>query len=266
VRHRRRFLLGAATLSALIWVRMHQETRTAEPWPGVKPTRILIVEEQALFASMLAELLRAHSGFTVVASVGTFAAAENALENRKIDLVVVNLTLPDRSGLELIAALGERKHSARIVVCTAVEHPSAVVTAFGLGAHAFVERSSGLPELVATLRRVARGEHCLGPRVAKVLRDHASGREETGILQATDLTVLRRLASREAVRDIAASLNLSASGIYKVRHRIARATGARTKRDFHRAALSLGLVSGDPGSAEVNGQDPADAGENDAGP
>ena len=55
VLHRRRFLLGAAPLSALIWVKMHQETRIAEPWPGVKPTRILIVEEQAPFASMPAD-------------------------------------------------------------------------------------------------------------------------------------------------------------------------------------------------------------------
>jgi hypothetical protein len=47
--------LGAAPLSALIRVKMHQETRIAEPWPGVKPTRILIAEEQALFASMPAD-------------------------------------------------------------------------------------------------------------------------------------------------------------------------------------------------------------------
>ena len=72
------------------------------------------------------------------------------------------------------------------------------------------------------------------------------------MLQATDLTVLRRLALREPVRDIAASLNLSASGVYKVRRRIARATGARTKRDFHRAALTLGLVPGEPVGAAID--------------
>ncbi len=231
---------------------MHQETRTAEPWAGVKPKRILIVEPLELFAAMLADTLRAQSGFTVVARLGTAAEAETALENRRIDLVLLNLSLPDRGGLELIAALGERKHPARIVVCTSVNHPSAIATAFVLGAHAFVERSSGLPELVATLRRVARGEHCLGPRAAEVLRNHASGREETEVLQATDLTVLRRLALREPVRDIAASLNLSASGVYKVRRRIARATGARTKRDFHRAALTLGLVPGEPVGAAID--------------
>jgi DNA-binding NarL/FixJ family response regulator len=223
---------------------MHQATGTTEPWPRGKSIRVLIVEDQNLFAAMLLEILASQPGFQVVGSVGTASAAEELLGKIEADVVMLDLMLPDRSGLELIELLGARKISARIVVCSAVNHPAAIAMAYGLGAHAFIEKTSGIPDLIETLRRAARGEYCLTPRAAEVLRDHVRGQGDNRLLQPGDLGVLRRLALHEPVRDIAARVNLSASGVYKVRQRIARATGARTKRDFYLLAVRLGLVPG----------------------
>lgn len=127
-----------------------------------------------------------------------------------------------------------------------MNHPSAIAMAFGLGAHAFLGKTSGIPELIDTLRRAARGEYCLTALAAEVLRDHARGDGTPNLLQPGDLGVLRRLALHEPVRDIAVAVQLSASGVYKVRQRIARATGVRTKRDFYQLAVRLGLVAGTP--------------------
>lgn len=221
---------------------MHQETRTAEPWPGVKPLRLLIVESQTLFAAMLLEVLSAEPGIRIVGTAGTAAEAIRALENAEVDVVMLDLMLPDRSGLELIGEITGRENPARIVVCSATNDPAAITMAFGLGAHAFVEKTSALPELVGTLRQAARGEHCLTARAAEVLGEHARGAGATRLLQPGDLAVLRRLALREHVRDIAAATGLSPSGVYKIRQRIGRAGGARAKEDFHRFAARLGLV------------------------
>jgi DNA-binding NarL/FixJ family response regulator len=223
---------------------MHQASGTTEPRPKGKPIRVLIVEDQNLFAAMLLEILAAQPGFQVVGSVGTAAAAEELMRRIEADVVMLDLMLPDRSGLELIELLVARNTGTRIVVCTAANHPAAITMAYGLGAHAFIEKTSGIPDVIETLRRAARGEYCLTPRAAEVLRDHARGHGDNRLLQTGDLGVLRRLALHEPVRDIAAHVNLSASGVYKVRQRIARATGARTKRDFYLLAVRLGLVPG----------------------
>jgi two-component system invasion response regulator UvrY len=224
---------------------MHQETRTAEPWPGVKTLRLLVVESQALLASMLVEVLSAEPGFRIVGTAGTAAEALIALREPGVDVVMLDLMLPDRGGLELIREITAREAPPRVVVCSATHDPAAITMAFGLGAHAFVEKTCALPELVGTLRRAARGEHCLTSRAAEVLGDHARGAGATRLLEPGDLAVLRRLALREHVRDIAAAIRLSPSGVYKVRQRIARMSGARTKDDFHAFAVKLGLVPRD---------------------
>jgi DNA-binding NarL/FixJ family response regulator len=223
---------------------MHQETRTAEPWPKGKTIRLLIVEDQNLFAAMLLEILSSQSDIKVVGTAASAAEAETILSTTEVDVIMLDLMLPDRSGLELIEALTARGTKARIVVCSAANHPTAIAMAYGLGAHAFIEKTSGIPELIDTLRRAARGEYCLSPRAAEVLRDHARGQRDSRLIQPGDLGVLRRLALHEPVRDIAAGVNLSASGVYKVRQRIARATGVRSKRDFYQLAVRLGLVPG----------------------
>ena len=221
---------------------MHQDTRTAEPWPRAETLRLLIVESQTLFASMLIEVLSVEPGIRIVGTAGTAAEAINALENAAVDVVMLDLMLPGRSGLELIGEIAGRENPARIVVCSATNDPAAITMAFGLGAHAFVEKTSALPELVDTLRKAARGEHCLTARAAEVLGEHARGAGATRLLQPEDLAAPRRLALREHVRDIAVAMGLSASGVYKIRQRIGRAGGARTKEDFCRFAARLGLV------------------------
>lgn len=221
---------------------MHQETRTDEPWPGVKLLRLLVVESQTLFAAMLIEVLSGEPGIRIVGTAGTAAEATTVLEKPGVDVVMLDLMLPDRSGLELIGEITGRENPARIVVCSATNDPAANTMAFGLGAHAFVEKTSALPELVDTLRKAARGEHCLTARAAEVLGEHARGAGATRLLPPEDLAVLRRLALREHVRDIAVATGLSPSGVYKIRQRIGRAGGARTKEDFCRFAARLGLV------------------------
>lgn len=87
---------------------MHQETRTAEPWPGGKAVRVLIVEDQVLFAAMLREILATQPGIRVVGTAGTAAEAEAMLAGGGADVVLLDLLLPDRSGLELIESLAAR--------------------------------------------------------------------------------------------------------------------------------------------------------------
>ena len=137
---------------------MQPEPPSSDPWSRAGTVRILIVEEQVLCSEMLREILSAQPGLRVVATARTAAAAEALLEREGVDVVLLDLLLPDRSGLELIGALAARGSRARLVVCSAMNHRAAIATAFSLGAHAFVPKTATLAELIDTLRTRRRVE------------------------------------------------------------------------------------------------------------
>lgn len=215
-----------------------------------RPIRIFLVEDQALFSALLREILANHPRFLVVGEAATAEGALLKLETAAPDLVLVDLVLPDLSGLELIEQLMGRKPAYKVVVCSAACHNQAIAMAFALGVHGFVEKTCGLPELLETLWRTVQGSICLSPRVSDVLRQQARSDASTASLRPGDLGILRRMLRHEPVRTIARDVGLSESGVYKVRERIARHTGARTKRELYEVAVELGLVPAIPGERD----------------
>lgn len=221
--------------------------KASQPVPSAtRPIRIFLVEDQTLFSSLLREILINHPGFTVVGEAPTAAVALATLEAASPDLLLVDLMLPDLSGLELIEQLVVRKPAYKIVVCSAACHDRAIAMAFALGVHGFVEKSRGLPELLDTLERTMQGSICLSPRVSEVLRQQAGSDSGLTVVRPGDLGILRRMLRHESVRAIAQDVGMSASGVYKVRQRIARRTGVRTKQELYEVAVEFGLLPGIP--------------------
>lgn len=207
-----------------------------------RPIRILLVDDQTLFSSLLREILTHQPRFLVVGEAATASAALATIETAAPDLVLVDLVLPDMSGLELIDRLLAGKPAYKIVVCSAACHDRAIAMAFGLGVHGFVEKTCGIPELIEALDRTAQGSISLSPRVSNVLRQQARADANVASLRPGELGILRRILRHESVRTIARDVGLSESGVYKVRQRIARRTGATTKRELYQVAVELGLL------------------------
>ena len=90
------------------------------------------------------------------------------------------------------------------------------------------------------------GSICLSPRVSEVLRQQAGFDSGLTVVRPGDLGILRRMLRHESVRAIAQDVGMSASGVYKVRERIARRTGARTKAELYEVAVEFGLLPGIP--------------------
>lgn len=195
-----------------------------------------------MFCALLQEILAAHPQFTVVGSAGTVTEALERLQTVTTDVVLVDLSLPDMSGFELIAQLKERKSRVKTLVCTAAAHDAAVTMAFAVGADGFAEKTTEIPEFLAMIERAADGVCSFSPRVSSVLRDSLHAGRRPATLQAGDVAVLRRLARHESPQEIARDLGLSVSGVYKVRQRIIRRTGANSKRELFELAVKLGVV------------------------
>jgi DNA-binding NarL/FixJ family response regulator len=179
--------------------------------------RVLIVDDHPLTRDALAALLGAN-GFDVVGrAAGGVEAIELAAELEP-DLVVLDLTMPDLGGLEVLPRLRERAPEAEVVVLTAAEDDSNLLAAVRAGAAGYLLKSEPPERIVEFLRGVIRGEVALSGQVARRLFEQVREGEhrETAVpesiaaaLSARELEVLLLLDQHLATDEIAQRLIIS---------------------------------------------------------
>jgi DNA-binding NarL/FixJ family response regulator len=141
--------------------------------------RLLLVEDHASFRQTLALVFDGEPDFEVVAQAGTVAESRRVMEDREADLAVVDLSLPDGEGVELIEDLREANpHFAALVLTASLdraEHARAVEA----GAAGVLHKSADVDEILDAARRLAAGETLLSPQeLVELLRLAGQSREE----------------------------------------------------------------------------------------
>jgi DNA-binding NarL/FixJ family response regulator len=179
--------------------------------------RILLVEDHASFRQTLAFVFDQQPEFEVVAQAGTLAEARRAMDGSEADLGVIDLTLPDGEGTELIEELHEANPDFAALVLTAslerMEHARAVEA----GAAGILHKSADVDEILDATRRLGEGETLLSEdELIALLRLAGQNREEVvearaSIEQITprEREVLQKLAEGLSNKEIAASLHMS---------------------------------------------------------
>ena len=131
--------------------------------------RVLIVDDHPVVVTGLASSLAAQTDIEVVGAAGTVAAARRLLAEREIDVVLLDLRLPDGSGVELLS-MAERPGAPSFVILSAVETPTFVDAALRLGASGFLAKTASVAELVDAIRRVHAGQAVFGARLLRAAR------------------------------------------------------------------------------------------------
>ena len=208
----------------------------------LRPIRVHVVDDHMIFTSVLADILNESEDFV---AAGVSNDAESALERLRaepVDVLLLDLQLPRMSGVELLQIVQREALAVRTVVCSGVTTDEAVEAAFVAGAFCFVEKTMGIEDLLATLRRVARGESPLSDRAAGVLRKVARRSATVKPLAEQDIAILRRLAAPMAPGQIARELGLSVWGVYKARRRIQARLGSKDDAAMLAMAAQMGLA------------------------
>ena len=179
--------------------------------------QILLVEDHASFRQTLAFIFDQEPGFEVVGQAGSLAEAREVADGLNPDLGVIDLSLPDGQGTELIRELREANRDFAALILTASLDKTEHARAVEAGAAGLLHKSADVDEILTATRRLAAGETLLSPReLIEFLRLAGQSREEErearasiGQITPREREVLQTLAEGLSNKEIAARLHMS---------------------------------------------------------
>jgi DNA-binding NarL/FixJ family response regulator len=180
-----------------------------------RPQRLLVVDDHEVVRQGLVALLDRREGFQVVAEAGTVAEALEAARRHQPDIVVMDIRLPDGSGVEACREIRAELPATKVVMLTSYPDEEAVLSAIVAGASGYLLKQIRARDLVAALETVGRGGSLLDPavteRVLERVRRMAAGGEEDAYadLTAQERRILMLVAEGKTNKEIAAEVFLS---------------------------------------------------------
>jgi DNA-binding NarL/FixJ family response regulator len=181
----------------------------------VRPLRLLVVDDHEVVREGLVALLDRRSGFEVVAQAGSVAESISMAARYEPDVVIMDVRLPDGSGIEACREIRTARPETRVVMLTSYPDEEAVLSAIIAGASGYLLKQIRGRDLVAGLEAVGRGESLLDPAVTeKVLarvRRMASGSATDDLAELTsqERKILILVADGKTNKEIAAEVFLS---------------------------------------------------------
>ena len=175
--------------------------------------RVVVVDDHELFRLGVIDTLEADGDLTVVGEAATAGEALRLARSELPDVLLLDLGLPDRSGLEVVEELARERAACRIVVLTVSEEDESLFRALEAGAAAYVVKGVERSELLHAVRSVVSGQRYVSPRLAAdLLRRMAPGFAPATILASLserEAAVLGGIARGETNREIGETLALS---------------------------------------------------------
>ena len=187
-------------------------------------TSVLIADDHALVRDGLRHILKNASGFEVIGEADDSASTVALIRERPADVLVLDLSMPGRNGVELIKQIKEEKPALRILVLTMHAEQQYAVRAFKAGASGYLTKESASAELVAAVTKVAAGgvyvSLAMAERFAQSLNEPADLLPHQR-LSDREFDVLKRIAAGQTITEIAVELCVSSKTVstYKTRIR-----------------------------------------------
>jgi two-component system, NarL family, nitrate/nitrite response regulator NarL len=209
--------------------------------------RLVLADDHPIVLQGLQQLFERHDDFQVVSSCpdGTIALA--AVTEHQPDVLVMDLRMPGKSGLEVLRALASRQQTCRTILLTAIVRDDEVMEAVKLGVRGIVLKESSPEVLVDCVRRVHRGEQWIERETVtralqRVLNRDGSERENTDTLTPREIEIVRMVAQGLRNKVIAERLSISEGTVKVHLHNVYEKLGVDGRLELVLSAQQKGLI------------------------
>jgi DNA-binding NarL/FixJ family response regulator len=215
------------------------------------PVRVLLVDDHPVVRGGLRLLLSQGDGVAVVGEAETGREAIRLADELAPDVAVVDLGLPDISGLDVTRAIRASVPSTRILIVTMYDEDEYVVGVLEAGADGYLLKQSSGDDLRNAVLRLHAGERVLHPKALQALIARATNRAEPAAeaLSDREREVLQLLADGGTSKEIATTLGLRPKTVENHRARILDKLGAPNSAAAVRTAVARGLIRPSAGLA-----------------
>lgn len=220
--------------------------------------RIMLVDDHRMFREALRTPIDARSDMQVVAEAGTGCEALEGVVTSQPDVVIVDIALPDTSGIELTRCLLSRNPSLLIVALSGYADGIFVNSMLKAGARAYVVKSAGTDELLRAIHSVVSGQVFLSPEITSIALGYGKATGELNAengLTVREQEVLKLVAGGMRSVEIAKVLHIAVDTVKAHRRNLKRKTGISSTAELTRYAIKEGIAELPENCSRLIGQD-----------
>ena len=212
-------------------------------------TRLLLVDDHAVVRSGLRMLLEGEPDMEIVGEAGTGAEALKAVEELRPDVVLMDIGLPDQSGIDATRAIKRLNPATAVVALTIHEDQEYFFRMLEAGATGYVPKRAAPEELLTAIRTAALGEVYLYPSLARLLvSDYLDQDQQARATHAVDglspreQEVLAHLAEGAGNAEIAETLGISPKTVARHRENLMHKLGLHSRTELVKYAIRKGII------------------------
>jgi len=208
--------------------------------------RVILCDDHALIRRGIRDTLSDAPDIEVVGEAGDYSELRALLRGTACDVLVLDINMPGRSGLDVLAALkddGDMK--MRVLICSMYPEDQYAIRALRAGAFGYVNKGGDPQQLVAAVRTVSQGKKFVTPDIAQMLVESLTAPEVAHAhekLSDRELQTLVMIASGKRLSDIASELTLSPKTVSVYRARVLEKLGLTNNSELTVYAIRNGLV------------------------
>ena len=200
--------------------------------------RVMSIDDHPLIREGIGAIINNQADMTLIASVATGADGIKSFSELQPDVTLVDLRLPDLSGIEVIIAIRAQNPGARLIVLTTFEGDVEMQRALKAGASGYLLKNMPAKQIVDTVRAVHAGKRVIPPQIAMQIAEHVA--EES--LSQRELEVLRHVAEGNRNRDIGDLLHISEETVKVHLKHVMEKLGASDRTQAVAIAVRRGMM------------------------
>ena len=207
--------------------------------------RILIADDHAIVRAGLKQFIADQVDMEVAAEAASGAEAIAAVRAGDFDVVLLDISMPDKNGIDTLKTLRHVKPELPVLMLSAYAEDQYAVNLLRAGASGYLNKEAASTQLVGAIRTVVQGRKYMSPSLAQILADGVSGDADRPLhaeLSQREFQIFCKLAAGAAVSKIADELNLSVKTVSTYRTRILEKMAMKSNADLTYYAIKNGLI------------------------